>query len=653
MRSLVWAACCFFMVTSAFAKDDQEYKADPLAVKFGTLPDVSGMHLSPDGTKVSLLKWLASDIPAAVVFDLKAKKGMLVASSKKGEAKIQWCDWATNERLLCGYRTVNNFFGAGGYLPMTRLVGVNADGTDLKVLVDRKLADEFSQYQDRVIDWLPDDPDDVLIQVPSTYGSAAGRLNIHTGYTANDISTRERTYDWMADGHGNVRLYFNIVRDTGKWYVRRTKDADWTVLYESKLSDLKDHFQPAGFGANENELLYFDSKDGHLALWAEDLSTGEKPRLIFSDPTVDIGGLLTLGKYQRLVAVQYNTDHPQWRFFDKQVAQIHDRVASMFPGLSVGVVDESWDGRYYLLAVRGAQDPGSLYRLDTEQNQLQKLALAYPKLTGMEMAPVKPVTFKARDGVEIPGYLTLPHDAGKGPLPTVLFPHGGPQSRDIWSFDPIVQFLAASGYAVLQVNYRGSGGYGDEWVGSGGIQNWRQAIEDLTDGVKSLVDNGTSDPNRLCVVGWSYGGYAALMSVIENPDMYKCAVSIAGVTDPKAILNDKSRFVGYSAVKAFFGDNEDILEQGSPQKRAEEIKVPVLLFQGERDINVPADQGKDMAAKLDQAHKSYQYIVYDDVEHDIERSQYRIDMLSRIGEFLDSYIGAAGEVSAKSAASEN
>ena len=634
-------ACCVFCVPGAFAKGKQEYKKDPIAATFGTLPDIHGMHLSPDGTKISMIKWLPNDTPAAVVFDLVAKKGTVIAATKKGEAVLDWCDWANNERLLCGYRNLNKFFGTNRYFAMTRLIAVNADGKEMRTMIDRKNTDQFSQFQDRVVDWLVDDKENVLMQVPNTFGSGVGKLDIYTGHMSSNVSSRDQTYSWIADGRGNARLYQSVQNGEWKWYVRDTKDSDWRVLHEKPQTDMKDKFQPIGFGDGPNQLLYVDRSNGKLSLFEQDLSTGEKPHIIFSDPNFDITSLLTLGKYRRLAAVGYYTDKLHWKFFDRDVAKVHQDVSKLFPGSEVDIVDESWDRRYYLVVVSSDRDPGSVFRLDRQTNRLAKIALIYPQLAGQTMAPMKPIMFKARDGAKVPGYLTLPPGASKGPLPTVVFPHGGPSARDVWSFDPIVQFLAANGYAVLQVNYRGSSGYGEDWSGNGGFKNWRQAISDITDGAKSLVADGTSDGSRMCVVGWSYGGYAALMSAIEQPDLYKCVVSIAGVTDLKMLAREYQKVVGSASIQTFIGTDDATLDSGSPQERAAEIKAPVLLFQGEKDQNVQEEQASAMADRLQYAGKKVQYIEYDDVEHDIRRNQYRIDMLSRIGEFLAEYIGAA------------
>jgi dipeptidyl aminopeptidase/acylaminoacyl peptidase len=252
---------------------------------------------------------------------------------------------------------------------------------------------------------------------------------------------------------------------------------------------------------------------------------------------------------------------------------------------------------------------------------------------------MKPIHYPARDGTVIPGYLTVPENAKEGALPVVILPHGGPETRDYWEFDWITQFLAAKGYAVLQSNYRGSAGYGLDWAGEGGFRAWRTAINDLTDGAQYLVEQGVADPARICVVGWSYGGYAALMSGVEEPDRYRCLVSIAGVTDPEMLIEDWKYFMGKHAVHKFISRDPEVTKRGSPLKRASEIRAPVLLFHADEDVNVPVDHSQKIAKALERAKKSVEYIEYADVEHSILRNEYRVDMLDRIGSFLDANIG--------------
>jgi dipeptidyl aminopeptidase/acylaminoacyl peptidase len=314
-------------------------------------------------------------------------------------------------------------------------------------------------------------------------------------------------------------------------------------------------------------------------------------------------------------------------------------LITYFEGKHVGVIDESWDRRFYIVHVASDRDPGAFYRFDTQQKQLLRISAQFPPLESRSLAEMKAIRYPARDGPEIPGYLTLPVASGNGPLPAVILPHGGPESRDYWEFDWIVQFLAAKGYAVLQSNYRGSGGYGSDWAGEGGFRAWRTAINDLTDGARYLVDQGIADPARICVVGWSYGGYASLMSGVEEPDRYRCLVSIAGVSDPAKLIEDSRHFVNRKYVAKFVSRDEEVIKRGSPLKRAAEIRAPVLLFHGDQDLNVSIEHSQKMAKALKRAKKSVQYIEYEGVEHSIRRNGYRVDMLDTIGAFLDAHIG--------------
>jgi dipeptidyl aminopeptidase/acylaminoacyl peptidase len=192
---------------------------------------------------------------------------------------------------------------------------------------------------------------------------------------------------------------------------------------------------------------------------------------------------------------------------------------------------------------------------------------------------------------------------------------------------------------VLQSNYRGSSGYGSEWTGEGGFRAWRTAIEDLTDGAQYLVDQHIADPARICAVGRSYGGYAALMSGVEQPNRYRWLVSIAGVTDPSLLIRDSRHFVERKFFSQYISHDSEVVERGSPLKRASEIRAPVLLFHGDRDLNVSVEHSRKMAKALERAKVPVAYTEYEGVEHAIARNVYRIDMLDKIGAFLDAHTG--------------
>jgi dipeptidyl aminopeptidase/acylaminoacyl peptidase len=605
-------------------------------VAFGKLPQAWGARLSPDGSKISFLHMVEADIPMLFVAGPDEKPRPVLAS-KPGDFDIRWCRWVSNDRLLCGFYGITR--DRGFQYGVTRLVAVNSDGAEQKVLLQEKLKDQRTQFQDDVIDWLPDDPDHVLIAMPDDSGTGVNRLNVHTGRTSVHHRVREGVFEWKSDGRGVVRLRCHVTIDKSKWSYRLADDEEWQVLHEHDMTDVDDDYYPLGFGEDRNALLVFKPHQGRMALWAEDLNKRIDDRLIYSHPDVDVGGPLRLGKFDRLVAVSYSTDRPHYHFFDGEIERIVERIHKIYPDRLVGVLDESWDKRIYLIHISSDEDPGHYYCLDTQLNTMRELWSRHPHLQNRQLGKMKPIRYSARDGVQIPGYLTLPPDKSERALPAVILPHGGPEARDQWGFDWLPQFMAARGYAVLQSSFRGSGGYGADWSGEGGFRAWRRTIGDITDGTKWLIQEGIADSERICIVGWSYGGYAALMSAIEEPELYKCTVSIAGVTDPWMLIEDYRHFRSKLAVSEFIGRGEKVLKNGSPLERAEEIQSPVLLFHGDDDLRVKVRHGKKMHKALKKAKASTELVTYKDIGHSIWRDNYRVDMLDKIGRFLDDHIG--------------
>jgi len=608
--------------------------ADPLAEAFGSRPGLWGLRLSPDGTKISFLQAHPSDLAIATVFDTKAEKSNVVLASDKGRFDLRGCEWANNERLLCSYYGIAK--EVGRLYPTTRLVAVDADASDMKVLLQRKLSGIRTQFQDDIVDWLPDDPDHVLIEMPDSKGTGVVRLDVRTGSTRTLAHSRANVQEWLSDGRGALRLRMSITERKAEWRYTLAGENKWRDLHESDLTELFDPFVPVGFGEEPISLLVFKASGDRLALWSEDLANDRKSELIFAHPEVDVGDALHVGKYGRIVAVGYSTDRPHLHFFDLAIKKVTDRISREFPGQVVQVVDESWDRKIYIVHVRSDQNPGVYYLFDTSRNRLSPISPQYPQLEGRTLAAMKPIHYEARDGVEIPGYLTAPAEGPEAGLPAVILPHGGPHSRDYWGYDWLAHYFAARGYAVLQSNYRGSGGFGSEWLGEGAFKNWRRAIEDIDDGVQHLIDSGVIDPERVCIVGWSYGGYAALMSAAEFPERYRCVVSIAGVTDLDRLVRDSRRFVGgRRTMEEYIGRDDAVLLEGSPVKRAADIQAPVLLFHGDHDVNVSIGHSKAMKKELNRKKKTVTLVEYEDVEHSIRREAYRMDMLAKIGALLD------------------
>jgi dipeptidyl aminopeptidase/acylaminoacyl peptidase len=617
------------------AQEPAELKSTPLAKEFGTAPIMWGVRLSPDGTKISAIQMHPDGTTLARVVGLGGGADSVVLSSGNQAFTVTWCEWANAERLLCGLRTMSS--GATTYFAVTRMVAAKTDGTEMKELISGRLGgDVRSQFNDRVIDWLPDDDEHVLVVVPGENGergTGIARLNVYTGSLDNHERAISGVGAWITDGHGAARLYQRSDQRERRWLVRPTPDADWELLHRTEFDDLDDSFSPLGFAESRNELLFFEYHEGRNALFAYDLANDRSRRLVYSHPTFDVAGVQTLGRYRRLVAATYLDDRPQQVFFDSRIESLHRALSALYPGKNINIADESEDQRYYLVFVSSATDAGTYYRFDAMTNRIAKITAAYPQLANRELAAMKPVRYKADDGVEIPAYLTVP-SSRSGPGPAVILPHGGPSARDYWTYNFLAQFLAANGYAVLQANYRGSDGYGKAWQGEGAFREWRRAMTDIAAGTDYLIAEGIADPDKICAVGWSYGGYAALMSVIEDKERYRCVASIAGVTDPKALGFNAMNFVGGRAAREFIG--EDAEKNGSPLARVDEIAVPVLLVHGVQDANVPRAQSVTLARALERAGREVEFVEYDLAEHSITPERYRTDLLARLGAFLDA-----------------
>jgi dipeptidyl aminopeptidase/acylaminoacyl peptidase len=362
--------------------------------------------------------------------------------------------------------------------------------------------------------------------------------------------------------------------------------------------------------------------------------------MVFSRPDVDVDGLIRIGRKQRVVGVSYATDRRHISYFDPAIAKIAASLGKALPQTpSIAIVDASEDENRLLVRADGDTDPGRYFVFDRAARKLEQLILSRPELANVPLATVKSVEVRAADGTIIPAFLTLPPgSSGKG-LPAIVMPHGGPEARDEWGFDWYAQYYANRGFAVLQPNFRGSSGYGDAWFQKNGFQGWRTAIGDVVDSGKWLVTQGIADPNRLGIVGWSYGGYAALQSGVVAPDLFKSIVAVAPVTDLGML---KAQYDGRGdkyLARDFIGSGADVIENGSPARQASKIKAPVLMFHGAVDGNVEIEESKAMESRLRAAGKSVRLVTYPALDHGLPDSTARADMLRQSDAFLRETMG--------------
>ena len=377
------------------------------------------------------------------------------------------------------------------------------------------------------------------------------------------------------------------------------------------------------------------NQSGRMALYSVKLDESLQEELIYEHPDVDVDELIQIGRRQRVVGTSYVTDVRQSVYLPENVKKLLASLTKALPEQKIlRVADSSTDENTMLLFAGSDTDPGVYYIFDRKARNLQTFLVVRAELEGHKLANVRAVQYPADDGAMIPGYLTLPpgREDAKG-LPAIVLPHGGPSARDEWGFDWLSQFYAARGFAVLQPNFRGSSGYGDAWFQQNGFRSWQVAIGDILAAGRWLVSPGIADPAKLGIVGWSYGGYAALQSAVVDPKLFKAVVAIAPVTDLEALKEESRIFTNFRLVRQFVGDGP-YLTAGSPIVQAEKIKVPVLLFHGELDRNVSVRQSRRMAERLRAVGANCELVTWSELDHYLEDSSARAQMLSKSEAFL-------------------
>lgn len=653
-RLIVLAGAGLWLHAAGAAAEPASFDA---AAAFGARPSVRDLTLSPDGRS---LAWIApgrgqGSIVYTLSLDQEMKPKPAVAASGNPE-RLESCGWVSNDRLVCDiYLLMPD--AQFGVLPYSRVVAVNIDGSNLKVLSNKQTmrTHRLMLSGGEVIDWLPQTDASVLMtreysandQTGSHLGSSQSGLGVDEIDTRTLKShrvepPRPEAIDYISDGRGHVRIVANEEATgrgiTGVIAYSFHPQGSQELLPLSTFQTKDDSgFAPSAVDPDSNLAYGLKKLDGRMALYSVALDAGRAEQLVYANPRVDIAGLITLGRQHRVVGASYVTEFRHAEYFAPDVKSL---VESLTRALRVAphVVGASADESRLLVQTSTDVDPGVYYLFDKKSHQLQTLFVVRNQLEGVKLAAVKPLTYAAADGTQVPGYLTLPPgiESLKG-LPAIVMPHGGPSARDVWGFDWLAQFFANRGFAVLQPNFRGSSGYGDRWFADNGFRSWKLAIGDVLDGGRWLVSQGAA-ADKLAIVGWSYGGYAALQSAAEDPALFKAVVAIAPVTDLNLLKEEHRRFTDFEYISEFVGEGPHVRE-GSPAQRADRFRAPVLLFHGTLDRNVSLEQSQRMESALKSAGARVTLVTFEGLDHQLEDSDARALMLSRSEKFLREALG--------------
>ncbi|MEO5775189.1 MAG: S9 family peptidase [Sphingomicrobium sp.] len=626
------------------------------AKAFGVRQSVRSMDISPSGQKLLAVVSGPGRKTVVKIIDPATLASKSIMVSEGTPESIYWCGFASDVQLVCKYGGQTKL--AEAVVGFTRLATFSVEGKNFKPLGRQIATSAIQQVDGQILDWLPDQQDAVLMargyDQEGAFGYTAGSMREGVGVDRIDLRTMKSTRieapqpmasGYITDGRGNVRIMVSTghtgpdLQLSGResFRYRRADSRKWESFSEyDGVNNVGDY--PVAIEADSNSAFVLSKTNGRDALYRVKLDGSLARTLVAANAKVDIDNVVRLGRGQRVIGYSFVDDRRRTVYFDEEVKSLAWGLGRAIPHQPLLSFEEaSADGSKLLIFGHGDTDPGSFYVFDKNTKKLDEVTVARPDLLDRKLAAVQSISFAAPDGVQVPAYLTLPPTGANKNLPAIVLPHGGPSARDEWSFDWLAQFLAARGYAVIQPNYRGSSGYGDEWLAQNGFKGWRTSIGDVTASAKYLIAQGIADPARMAIVGWSYGGYAALQSAAVEPKLYKAAVAIAPVTDLSLLKREANGFSNRRLLRDFVGNGPHIIE-GSPLQRASEIKVPVLLFHGDMDGNVAVAHSEKMAAALRKGGTSVELIRFKGLDHQLEDSDARIQMLTRIGTFLDQAI---------------
>jgi dipeptidyl aminopeptidase/acylaminoacyl peptidase len=606
------------------------------AEDFGALPFFLDPEISPDGKKVVAVSVLAG------------KRGPVVANVDGGDLDIKkiglpedlsliWVRWAGPNKVLMSVIAEANFYGLK--LPTTRMI------------VHDFATGKYSAVGDRVGGL---DGDDVLYVDPAgafmlmsaqrsifDYPSVL-RVDLNTMDARQIVKPETNVWSWYVDHTGAVRG--GLGSEGEKWWLlyRESEDAKFRRIARGKLPQdqaLTDVETLLPVGGTDKGYVIANKSTGRYGVYRYDFVSGAIGETVFEHPEVDIDGVGLSPRTGDLDSVLYVDDRKRTHWLDPRMKAIQARIDRALPNAVNRIVSRDAADEIMIVWSSRADDPGAYYVFDQRKKELRALASPYFKLDGKVLAPTESVRYQARDGLSIPGYLTLPVGRPAKGLPLIVMPHGGPFARDEWTYEAWVQFLANRGYAVLQPNFRGSTGFGKPYVEAATGQIGRKMQDDLDDGVAWLASRGIADPKKVCIMGASYGGYAALWGAVRNPDIYRCSISFAGVTDIRAMLRyDRSNWVArryYRDWRERLKGPEDFdLDKVSPLEQAAKIRTPVLIAHGDKDGTVPLSQSKRLHEALQKAGIKHDYVVYPGEGHGFGKVENSVDFLKRVDAFL-------------------
>ncbi len=589
-------------------------------------PEKTGYQISPDGNWIS---YLAPFERRMNVFVLPRTGGEAKRITSERARDIPGYFWKSNDRIIF----INDFGGDENY----HLYSVDLHGDNLIDLTP------FDRIQVQVVDELEEHSDEMLIGVNKRNKEIHDvyRINVKTGTMTMVAENPGNIMGWVTDHDGNIHAATTTDGvNTTLLYRENEKDEFKPIL----TTNFKESVHPLFF-TFDNKYIYAASNIGRdkKAIVKFDIANGKELETIYEHPEVDVTDLNFSKNRKVLTFINFTTWKREQKFLDKYTEDIFSNIQAKLPNYEIILASENKDEDIYIVRTYSDRSRGAFYVYEVEGNRLTKLADVSPWLNEDDLCEMKPISYTSRDGLTINGYLTLPKGKDAKNLPVIMNPHGGPWVRDQWIFNPEVQLFANRGYAVLQMNYRGSLGFGRKfWEAS--FKEWGKKMQDdVSDGVRWLIDQGIADPKRVAIYGASYGGYCTLAGMTFTPELYACGIDYVGVSNLFTFMNTMPPYwkpfleMMYEQV----GDPEkdkELLTAASPVFHVDKITSPLFVIQGAKDARVNIAESDQIVEALKKRGIDVPYLVKEEEGHGFHNEENRFEAYEAMEKFLEKYL---------------
>ncbi len=602
---------------------------------YAAMSDMTSVRISPNGERIVFISGQSRAERSIVVYSLAGEAPIVIDGGD--DQVLAAVSWANDENLLAVY-SERREDGGGERVDRFRTYIVQADGggnwelNQYASLANRDIADP-----DSMLVWL------AVLQDNRGSRAAGNSIDRAVGLFRQEF-TRDRARRRVFIGEGGFNYVLNeqnepVVRytvDDGVFELWSNLDGSgWERVYTENLTRERFRFGPrnsdrwtgrmtnlAGLDAT-GQYGYFTSRvnDDRAAVFRFNFLTNEIEGPVVQSDMADVGSFIRDWRSNAIIGVEWDEERHHVEYFDATFAGIQDQLEGFFPDSTVDIASWDQDFNKVLIGVSGGETSQSYYLLDRGTGQMAFLSGAFSRIPDEAVAPVEIVHFEARDGLDLFGYLTLPPGREARDLPLVMLPHGGPQARDFYGFDPWAQFLASRGYAVFQPQFRGSEGFGRDFITMAHGEWGRSMQDDISDALRHLVESGVVAQDRVCLFGWSYGGYAALAGATLTPELYRCIIAGAPVSQVFEMMNyvtDRTNGQSVTYWAEYIGDwrsETEYITRISPALNAGDVQAPLMLVHGTDDLIVPFEQAEIMAEAMDAAGKPYELVAIQDGPH--------------------------------------